>query len=89
MALASKHDPQWPDGTYVVAIQKAGIRERRSTASKLCCAAAKGARLKLAGLKANKAGNVWGEIASGDHKGRFVMVYSAAKKVNRLKLEHG
>jgi GH25 family lysozyme M1 (1,4-beta-N-acetylmuramidase) len=93
MALAKnqtpKPDPKWPDGTYVVAIAKAGIRERRSTASKLCCTAAKGARIKLAGLKANKAGNVWGEIASGDHKGRFVMVYSAANKVNRLKLEHG
>lgn len=93
MALAKKQtpkpDPKWPDGTYVVAIQKVGIRSRRSTASTLCCTAAKGARLKLRDLRANKAGNVWGQVASGDHSGRYVMVYSAAKKVNRMKLEHG
>ena len=80
---------QWPDDTYVVAVTKVGIRSRRSTASTLCCTAAKGARLKLRDLKANKAGNVWGQVASGDHSGRYVMVYSAAKKVNRMKLEHG
>ena len=75
----------WPNGVYVVAINKVGIRSRRSTASTLCCTAAKGAKLKLKDLKPNKAGNVWGMIAAGDHKGRYVMVYSAAKKTHRMK----
>ena len=82
-----KPSTQWPNGVYVVAIAKVGIRAKRSTASTLCCTAAKGAKLKLKDLKPNKAGNVWGMIAAGDHKGRYVMVYSAAKKTNRLKFD--
>ena len=77
----------WPNGVYVVAINKVGIRSRRSTASTLCCTAAKGAKLKLKDLRKNNAGNVWGMIAAGDHKGRYVMVYSAPKKTNRLKFD--
>ena len=84
-ADAKEPSTQWPNGTYVVAISKVGIRAKRSTASTLCCTAAKGAKLKLKDLKPNKAGNVWGMVASGDHKGRYVMVYSAAKKTHRMK----
>lgn len=94
MALAGKKDktkpdPQWPDGTYVVAISKVGVRERRSTASKLCCAVAKGSKMKLRSFKKNGAGNIWAQIEGGDHNGRYVMVYSNAKKTYRMKLEHG
>ena len=86
-SASAKPSAQWPNGVYVVAINKAGIRSRRSTASTLCCTAAKGAKLRLKDLRKNKAGNVWGMIAAGDHKGRFVMVYSAPKKTNRLKFD--
>lgn len=87
MALVKKADPKpttgYVDGEYAVTISKVGIRERRSTAGKLCCMAAKGQRFKLKDFRANRIGSVWAEIASGDHKGRFVMVKNP-KGVKRL-----
>jgi GH25 family lysozyme M1 (1,4-beta-N-acetylmuramidase) len=87
MKLAKKAAPKPPagyeNGEYEVVISKVGIRERRSTKSKLCCMAAKGQRLELKDFRANKLGSVWAEIAAGDHKGRFVMVRNP-KGVKRL-----
>lgn len=73
----------YQDGEYAVTLSKVGIRERRSTKSKLCCMAAKGQKLKLTDFRANRLGSVWAEIANGDHKGRFVMVKNP-KGVKRL-----
>ena len=65
------------DGSYVTTVNKVGIRSQRKVASDLCCTLAKGAALKLKNFKMNSVGNIWAEVASGDHKGRFVLVRKA------------
>ena len=62
------------DGAYVTTVTKVDVRSARKGASRLCCMLAKGATVQLKNVKPNSVGNVWGEIASGDHAGRFVLV---------------
>lgn len=62
------------DGAYVTTVDKVDVRSARKNSSTLCCMLAKGSKLQLRDVRANSAGNIWGEIASGDHKGRFVLV---------------
>ena len=64
----------YKDGAYVTTVTKVDVRSARKGASRLCCMLAKGATVQLKNVKPNSVGNVWGEIASGDHKGRYVLV---------------
>lgn len=77
-ADASDPSGTMPDGAYVTLTTKVDVRRERKNASALCCMLAKGATLQLKNVKANGVGNVWGEIASGDHKGRYVLVKTAS-----------
>ena len=62
------------DGTYVTVRDKVDVRSARKGASTLCCMLARGSKLRLVNITANSVGNWWGEIAAGDHKGRYVLV---------------
>ena len=62
------------DGTYTTIRDKVDVRSARKGASTLCCMLARGSRLRLVNITANSVGNWWGEIAAGDHKGRYVLV---------------
>ncbi len=64
-------DYGYKDGLYKV-VKDAKIRTLRKGASDLCCIAAKGTALKIKDLRLNSVGNIWGQIAEGDHKGRYV-----------------
>lgn len=75
--------PKWTNDVYVVTASKVGVRTKRAAASVLVCTVAKGATLDLRDFKLNKAGNTWAQIASGDHKGRYVCVQT--KKGTRVK----
>lgn len=59
------------DSTYKVT-QKLPVRAARKKASSLCCVMAVGATVKLGAFTINSSGNVWAQITSGDHKGRYV-----------------
>ena len=62
------------DGTYTTIRDKVDVRSARKGASTLGCMLARGSKLRLINIAANSVGNWWGEIAAGDHKGRFVLV---------------
>ena len=73
-------------GTYkVVASPFIHVRDKASTVKGVIKAQVKtGAKLSLTNVKTNSAGNTWGKIASGAHKGRYVCVkfkgYTLLKK---------
>lgn len=64
------------DGAYkVVASPFVHVRDKASTVNGAIKGQAKtGAKLQLANVKENSAGNTWGKVASGTHKGRYVCV---------------
>ena len=85
VAKKTPADYGFKDGTYVTVVDKVGVRKQRKVASTLCCTMSKGNKLKLKNFRLNTVGNIWAEIAEGDHKGRFVLVMKAsgAKRVKR------
>ena len=66
--------PKFADGAYVTTAKKVGIHKKRAVASGLCCTVAQGTTLGLCSFVTNKVGNTWAKVASGDHKGRYVLV---------------
>lgn len=71
------------DGTYVTTVERSPVRAERKAASAWCCTLGKGCTVKLKNFKKNSAGNTWAEIASGDHKGRFIL--AATRKGARIR----
>lgn len=76
--IKTKQDePKWANGLYVTVASKLAVRKKRAAASVLVCTVAKGTTLDLHDFRTNKVGNTWAQIASGDHKGRYVCVKTA------------
>lgn len=65
------------DGTYVTTVNL-NVRTKRAKSGTLVCQIAKGFTVKLGNFAQNSTGNIWAEIMSGDHKGRFVCVRNKA-----------
>lgn len=74
------------NGTYkVVASPFTHVRDKASTVKGAIKAQVKtGTKLSLTNVRVNSAGNTWGKVASGTHKGRYVCVkfkgYTLLKK---------
>lgn len=74
-------EPKYPDGKYVVNASKVQLRAARKATGKLVATMKKGVKLDLKDIKKNKAGNWWGEIASGSCKGSFVLVQTVTGSI--------